>query len=564
MLAVIYIRVSTEDQAREGYSLEVQEEKCRQRARELGCGRVEVYHDDVTGEILNRPELMMVLDRLKQGGVDYFICYDPDRLARSLMNQLVITEKVEKAKVKIDFINFEWKNTPDGKLFYQLRGSIAEFEKAKILMRTNDGKRKKAEKGLLTHNPRLYGYSFDKEKDILIINEEDARVLRMMYSWVLEAGPGQYVGPYAVARRLNDMGIPPPREPKNKDKEALWHRATVRRILTNETYTGVLHLRVEDSTGVKNNRYRPQEEKISRKKRPREDWCSTQVPPIIDRQTWDEVQYRLRDARRVRPGKAIEQYMLSGMVQCGVPGCGHTMHGNRIRKKGKVKDHLEYYRYYVCTAKSPGITGVDRCASSNVPAERVENIVWDKVAGWLADPKVLAEELKDQGLGDNLKSINDEIMTVGRLMEEASTERARIIRGYQKGTIPEEEADRILLGIKDRIGRMEKRLEELNGESRRQQLMEEEQQALREAVDEFAGRLEELTFEEKQYVIRLLVDKVIVEGRNIIIKGRIPGIFPGISGPVNSVYQFDNGNRTLGGGSVQECYPDGRNHHPVQ
>ncbi|MCL6557565.1 MAG: recombinase family protein, partial [Firmicutes bacterium] len=75
MLAVVYIRVSTEDQAREGYSLEVQEERCRQRARDLGCDRVEVYSDDVTGEILNRPALMAVLDRIKQGGVEYFICY---------------------------------------------------------------------------------------------------------------------------------------------------------------------------------------------------------------------------------------------------------------------------------------------------------------------------------------------------------------------------------------------------------------------------------------------------------------------------------------------------------
>jgi site-specific DNA recombinase len=251
-----------------------------------------------------------VLERIKHGDVNYFICYDPDRLARTLVNQLIITEKIEKAKLKIDFINFEWRDTPDGMLFYQMRGAIAEFEKKKILMRTNDGKRKKAEKGLMTHNPGTFGYGFDKETDTFWIKKDDAQVVNMMYSWVLEAGPGQYVGPYEVARRLNDMRIPPPRGPKVMDKEAVWHRGTVRRILTNETYTGVLHIRVWDSTGVKNNRYRDQEDKISRRKRSREEWCTVQVPPIIDQQVWEEVQYRLRDARRMRPGMAIEQYLL--------------------------------------------------------------------------------------------------------------------------------------------------------------------------------------------------------------------------------------------------------------
>jgi len=563
MLAVVYIRVSTEDQAREGYSLEVQEEKCRQKARELGCDHVEVFREEgVTGELLNRPALTALRERIRQGGVDWFICLDPDRLSRKLVFQLIVTEEIIKAKVEIDYVNYEWQNTADGRLFYQVRGAISEFEKEKIRMRTEEGKRKKAEKGGMTHNPGIYGYSYDKETDVLLINEDEARVVRMMFAWVLEAGPGKYVGPYEVARRLNDLRIPPPRGSKEKDKEPLWYRGTVRRMLTNESYTGVLHIRVEDSAGVKNNRYRPPEEKIHRKKRPRDEWCTVQIPAIIDRQTWEEVQFRLREARRVKPGRAIEKYLLSGIVQCGVPGCGHTMHGNRIKKK--LRDRLEYYKYYVCTAKSPGIPGQERCRSSNVPAGQLEKIVWNKVAGWLADPRVLAKELMEQGIGDNLRRLEEEITAVKQQLDEAVAERNRIIRGYQKGLIPEDEADKILLEIKERVERMEARLSELNEESRRQQLLEEEQQTLKDAVNEFAGRLDELTFEEKQYVIRLLVDKVIVDGKNVTIKGRIPGnIGPG-GGLKNDQNQLVNGNHTLGGGTVQKGHPDGRDDHPVQ
>lgn len=563
MLALIYIRVSTEDQAREGFSLEIQEEKCRQRARELGCNEVEVFRDEgVSGEILNRPGLLAVRERIRHGGVDYFICLDPDRFSRSLVNQLMVTEEIEKARVKIEFINFEWRDTAEGKLFYQMRGSISEYEKAKIRMRSLEGKKKKAEKGLLTHNPGIYGYDFDKETDTLQINEEDARVVRMMYAWVLETAPGQYVGPYEVTRRLNDLRIPPPRPPRKEDKEPIWRRGTVRRILKNESYTGTLHLRVEDSSGVKNNRYRPPEEKVSRKKRSLEEWCAVQIPSIIDRQTWEEVQFRLRDARRKRPGKSIEQYLLSSMLQCGVPGCGYTMHGNRVKKN--LPSGVKYYKYYVCTAKSPGIPGVDRCKSKNVLADQLENIVWDKVSGWLADPHVLANEIMEQGLGNNLRLLEDEIAAVRQHLDTATAERARIIRGYQKGIIPEEEADKILVEIKERVERMENRLAELNEESRRQQLLEEEQVALREAVSEFAGRLDELTFEEKQYVIRLIVDKVIVEGRNVIIKGRIPGVLPTDSGPKNGGFKLVNSSNALGSGAIQHGNPDGRDNYAVK
>ena len=89
-----------------------------------------------------------------------------------------------------------------------------------------------------------------------------------------------------------------------------------------------LYLQVWDTVGkvnVTGNR-----KKGSNAKRPREEWCPAQVPAIIDRQTWEEVQY-LREARRMRPkGHCNTCY---GMVRCGVAGCGCTMHGNRVKEK---------------------------------------------------------------------------------------------------------------------------------------------------------------------------------------------------------------------------------------
>lgn len=83
MIAVIYTRVSTEEQAREGFSLAGQLEACRRKAREMGAAEIREFVDDgVSGEILERPELTRARESIRAGGIDSFICFDPDRLAR--------------------------------------------------------------------------------------------------------------------------------------------------------------------------------------------------------------------------------------------------------------------------------------------------------------------------------------------------------------------------------------------------------------------------------------------------------------------------------------------------
>jgi len=97
-----------------------------------------------------------------------------------------------------------------------------------------------------------------------------------MYQWFTS---DEDASPYEIARRLNAMGIP---SPKGKQ----WNKQTVKRNLANSAYAGILYIRRYDTKDVKFNKYKPPQERVSRKERPREEWVPISVPTIIDKQTW--------------------------------------------------------------------------------------------------------------------------------------------------------------------------------------------------------------------------------------------------------------------------------------
>jgi site-specific DNA recombinase len=357
MVAIVYARVSSEDQARTGFSLASQVEAGRRHAGALGTPEVAEYADEgVPGDVLERPGLQAALARVGAGGVSHFICYDPDRLARSLSLQLVVTEQIERAGTRLEFVNFEYRTTPEGQLFYALRGAISQYEKAKIRERTMRGKRQKARTGGMTHNPGIYGYDFDPASDRLSVNEERAQVVRLIFRWFLEGA-----GPWAIARRLTALGIPPARGGR------AWHHASVRNILRNRSYTGLYHQQMWDYSETRTNKYRPPGQKVRRKLRPASEWVAVPIPAIVSEAVFAEA--RARDAGQARPGRTWTgerkpEYLLSGVARCAL--CGRPVAGARRGER----------RYYVCRGYAPGRPGEPRCPFGRVPAEPLEMAVW--------------------------------------------------------------------------------------------------------------------------------------------------------------------------------------------
>ncbi len=496
MFAVVYIRVSTEDQARYGYSLEGQEQVCYKKAKELGAVRVEKFLDvGVTGEILERPGLQAALSAVR-AGARWFIAYDPDRLSRKLSHQLFLAETIEKTGCQLEFVNFEWQNTPEGRLFFSLRGAIAEYEKEKFKIRSMFGKRTKAKRGLLTHSPHLFGYRYKDGR--LYVDSGQAIIYRRMVEMVLEG-----LSPERIAQVFNKQGIPAP-------KGRHWYRGTIRRILKNPTYTGMIYLNRYNTEGIKAARQRG--EQRSPTLRSDNEWIAVPITPMVTKEEWEKVQNTLKKNKRGRRGQTVNYYLLSSLLYCGK--CGSSVHGN----------FNNGYRYYVCAKRH--VSGYDykkvpvRCDSSFLRADQVEDIVWNKVKEWLSDPEGILQAA-DLRVSKN-SAIEGEIKILVNRSIELDDERERIFLAYRRGKISLDDFDRAVSEVAREKEGVEKRLNELESKLSSEVDAARSVELLKEIADRVADKLDDLDDADRREVIRAVIQRITVHDTELILDVKIP------------------------------------------
>lgn len=486
MRAAIYIRVSSEEQAQHGYSLPEQEEAGRKKATELGANSVLVFKDDgYSGKDLDSPGLSALREVVRAGQVDVVICRDLDRFARKLSRQLLLTEEFERAGVRLEFLDFTWQDTPEGRLFMSVRGAIAEFELEKIRDRMMRGKFQKAKMGGVPHRFDVYGYNYDPATGRITLNEAEAAVVREIFWMFLEEGRGAM----GIARELNLRGVPTKRGGRG------WAQITVKRMLLSETYTGVWwfgKLECKDSRSKKR-RFRA---------KPREEWLPVKVPPIIDRETWERAQEKLKEARRLWAGRPLERYLLSGLVRCA--DCGGPMHG----EKNNVWGH--YQRVYTCRIRHAQVRR--GCPGfKSVRADYIEEVVWRKTVECLRDPDAVVQEAlalqESGGLEMELQRLNETVAAIEKGRE-------KLIDALSLGLIDlNDKIKARLADMKRRKEQVEARLKTVEAGIVNARLDASKLGELRKLAEKTLARLDDLSTDEKRVLIRTLVKEVTVEGR---------------------------------------------------
>nr|PZN39763.1 MAG: hypothetical protein DIU70_08965 [Bacillota bacterium] len=459
-MIVLYARVSTEDQARSGYSLPEQLRACRARAAELAPGTPVVeFTDDLSGEILERPGLQAALDLVRQGQVQYFICLHPDRLARNLVHQLLIYDEIRRAGAEIVFVQAAIEDTPEGRLFLSMTGAIAEYEKAKIIERTRRGMIGKVRAGGVPHIIRLYGYKFVKgakhrpANEVVVPDETESRWVLSMFRWCAEEG----LGPQAIAERLTQLGVP-----TKRGKEA-WHHTTVRRILRNPVYaTGRLVLGKRDHRGIAVARRLPKEERLKRgiklTARPKpagQEWGTIQVQPIVPMDLWQRAQevlagFRIGGRAENDPRR---RYMLTGLGRCGI------CRGRLMYLSGRqIVCASRYMRHWVAGAPPSD------CTLPAKPREAVEAAVWEQVRSWFQEGllrEALEQELAAMAAAPDQTGMEQELEALEEQIQAKREEQERIGLLFARGLWPADTALPALERIANELKALESRSKEL-------------------------------------------------------------------------------------------------------
>jgi site-specific DNA recombinase len=308
--AVIYCRVSTDEQADKGYSLPTQLEACERYTRDHGFEVIGIVRDDYTGAVPleTRPEGRKAYDLLRNGAADVLIAYRIDRIVRPpedgdewdmpvLIRGLAKLSKeihvCDRGELKTDFASL---------LIAMLDARKAGQERRDIAERTSRGRNRKAKEGkIVGSGVPLYGYAFESGQ--YFIREDEARIVGLIYQWYVTGNGSGPLSAKSIAGELSKMRIKTPGEAKgyrlrknSKRGSGIWDTSTVILILKNESYAGVL-------------RYGSQQIAIS-------------IPPIIERDQWNTAQEQRKSNRKMSARNTKKSYLLRGMVKCG---CGNKM-----------------------------------------------------------------------------------------------------------------------------------------------------------------------------------------------------------------------------------------------
>lgn len=338
----IYIRVSTNKQAEEGYSIPQQTERLTKYCDAMGWELAGTYIDDgYSGGSLDRPDMNRMRKDIASGKTDIVLVDKLDRLSRSQFDTLFLIQKVFDA-YGVSFVSraesFDTSSS-FGKAMVGILSVFAELERSRIKERMADGKDGRAKAGYFNgggHTPIGYDYS----NNLLTINDYESVMVREAFELAAEHTPFSI-----IAKTLNDKGY--------RTKYGPFNRTTFQTLLRNPLYIG----------------------KVTRKG----NVYDGQHDPIISMELWEKVQAVLAkrdvDYDKYRPGKRYAA-PLGGICWCGCCGAKYHWRTNGKNQDGSLRS---YYMCYSRAKSNKAMIKDPNCKNRNYRDRDLEKIVYDEI-----------------------------------------------------------------------------------------------------------------------------------------------------------------------------------------
>ena len=489
----------------------------------------DVYTDEgYSGSRLDRPGLDRLRDAVREAQVEAVVVLSPDRLARKCAYQVLLLEEFRRVGCEVLFLQHPISDDPNDQLLLQIHGALAEYERAVLAERFRRGKLQKARAGQYLASKPPYGYRYVRCREgvpgHVVIDEAEAEVVRLIYGWLIE----DRLTIRQILKRLN-FGPHFPRSGRHP-----WSASVVHHILADPLYAGTAY----------NNRYRyvparkprkPHGPKTNtgtrRQFKPREEWIAIPVPAIVDDATFERAQAQLaRNSVLSFRRNTKYRYLLRCLLTCGT--CGLAMCGITYAATATQPER----RYYTCNGKDCILSAREQiCPRRQVKAAELEGAVWEHVRGLLSDPARLLAQFEGfvQAAVDGNEREQAEHHQLVAKLERLGREDQRLVDAYQAEVIGLQElAERRRLLEQRRRGLREQ--QEQRERLRQQQVRAQEVlTSLTAFCERVTARLAEVTFEEQQAILQLLIERIIVGPDTLAVRHVIPlgGLPPAVGGP---------------------------------
>lgn len=367
MKVAAYIRVSTDEQAQEGYSIPAQRNRIEAFAMSQGWEIIQYYVDEgQSAKDLNRTELQRMLEGVKKGYFDVVLVYRLDRLTRSVLDlyQLLGTFDTYNCKFKSVTEIYDT-TTAMGRLFLTLVAALAQWERENLGERVRMGMMQKVREGKWTMSVAPFGY--DADGDNLVINHQEALIIKDIFSQYLQGK-----GMLSIARELNERGLPTRRGNE-------WQQGTISYILSNPIYMGNLRYNFRTNT---------------------ENYFEVEntTPPLITEEEFQQVQRIIEQRTHSHPREATSPYIFSKVLKCA--RCGKKLIGKKASTKRGDKKY--YSKNYICRS-----TGVSACDLPSINENILEEKFIEMLSSWnvASEANQLTKDAKNEKTADNTVSI---------------------------------------------------------------------------------------------------------------------------------------------------------------
>jgi site-specific DNA recombinase len=376
--AALYLRVSTTRQAEVDLSIPDQRLQTQAYCERQGWQVVADYVEPGASAMDDqRPEFQRMIERASDDDrpFDVIVVHSFSRFFRDAFGLEMYIRRLAKAGVRLVSITQELGDDPSQVMMRQVIALFDEYQSRENAKHVLRAMKENARQGFYNGSRVPLGYAVEdmeqrghRMKKRLTIDPVEAETVRLVFKLYLEgdAGSGP-LGVKEVAKALNARGI-------RTRLGARFGVGPVYVILTNPLYVGEWRF---NRRNAKTGREKPITEVIA-----------VEVPPIIERETFDEVRRSLkaRNPRSMPPRVTTGPILLTGLAYCASCSCAMTLRTG-TSKTGRV------YRYYSCSAAAR--MGKTACKGRSIPMDRLDQLVTSHIADYLLVPDRVADLLAE-------------------------------------------------------------------------------------------------------------------------------------------------------------------------
>lgn len=395
--AGIYIRVSTFDQAREGFSLREQEERLKEFCKFKRYNIYKVYQDaGISAKNDKRPAYQEMIEDVKKGNINVIVALKLDRLTRSVYDIEKLMKFVNDYECDIDCMADESNTTTsNGRMVMRIMTSVSQNEIEKCSERTKFGMAGAIKNG---HIPNRTGLGFKRENKKLVPDPLTKDIIVRIFDLYLEGKSHQ-----AIANIYN------------KEKvlgKTNWYDSTIQKILSNELYKG---------------------DYVNGKRTKHPTYYGNVIEPIVSKEKWESCQYqKLRNARHY---ERTATYLFTNKLKCSK--CGNFLGGHATTKTNGKK-----YYYYKCNTCKTYFNEID--IEKELKAFMLELAKQDDLINNYYTPFIKSK------LEDKTEDYKKEIKDLDKQLD-------RIKTAYFKGVVKLEDFDKEIKHIEYQKSDLEKR-----------------------------------------------------------------------------------------------------------